>query len=87
VMNDYNQLLALLDRVFGFTNIKVGSTFKKVQQFYDQQSNETVIMLEYRVRTKGIGVAKDSVSDRQKQNLLRQVNGMAQADDQQNQAK
>ena len=38
--NDYNQLLTLLDRVFGFTD-KIRSTYKKAQHYYDEQTDET----------------------------------------------
>jgi len=76
-MNASTQLLALLDRVFGFED-KIRSNFKKVQQHFDEQTNETVILLEYRVRSRGMAVARDVVADRQKKNLLRQVNLMAQ---------
>lgn len=77
-MNDATQLLALLDSVFGFKD-KIRSNYKKVQQHFDEQTNETVILLEYRVRSRGMAVAGDVVGDRQKKNLLRQVNLMAQA--------
>jgi len=77
-MNDATQLLTLLDSVFGFKD-KIRSTYKKVQQHFDEQTNETVILLEYRVRSHGLAVASDVVGDRQKKNLLRQVNLMAQA--------
>jgi hypothetical protein len=77
-MNASTQLLTLLDRLFGFTD-KIRSKYKKVQQFFDEQKNETVILLEYRVRSHGMVVARDVVGDRQKQNLHRQVNLMAQA--------
>ncbi len=75
-MNNSNQLLALLDQVFGFKD-KIRSTYKKVQQHFDEQTNETVILLEYRVRSRGMAVASDVVADRQKKNLLRQVNQLA----------
>jgi hypothetical protein len=77
-MNAATQLLTLLDQVFGFKD-KIRSKYKKVQQYYDEQTNETVILLEYRVRSHGMIVPKDVVGDRQKQNLMRQVNVMAQA--------
>ena len=77
-MNAATQLLTLLDRVFGFED-RVSSTYKKVQQHFDEQTNETVILLEYRVRSRGMAVASDVVADRQQKNLLRQVNLMAQA--------
>lgn len=51
-MNKSNQLLALLDRVFGFPN-KIKSTFKKVSQDFDGRTNEHVVVIEYRVSVKG----------------------------------
>ena len=51
-MNKSNQLLALLDRVFGFPN-KRRSTFRKLSQDFDEKTNEHVIVIEYRVKVKG----------------------------------
>ena len=51
-MNKSNQLLAMLDRVFGFPN-KIRSTFRKLSQDFDEKTNEHVILIEYRVRVKG----------------------------------
>jgi len=51
-MNKSNQLLALLDRVFGFPN-KIRSTFRKHSQSFDEKTNEHVILIEYRVSVKG----------------------------------
>ena len=51
-MNKSNQLLVLLDRVFGFPN-KIKSTFRKVSQSFDQKTNEHVVLIEYRVTVKG----------------------------------
>ena len=51
-MNKSNQLLVLLDRLFGFPN-KIKSTFQKVSQSFDQKTNEHVIFIEYRVSVKG----------------------------------
>ena len=51
-MNKSNQLLALLDRVFGFPN-KIRSTFRKHSQSFDEKSNEHVVLIEYRVSVKG----------------------------------
>ena len=51
-MNKSNQLLALLDRVFGFPN-KIRSTFRKISQDFDEKTNEHVILIEYRVSVKG----------------------------------
>ena len=51
-MNKSNQLLVLMDRVFGFPN-KRRSTFRKLRQDFDENTNEHVIVLEYRVKVKG----------------------------------
>ena len=51
-MNKSNQLLALLDRLFGFPN-KIRSTFRKHSQNFDEKTNEHVILIEYRVSVKG----------------------------------
>jgi len=51
-MNKSNQLLALLDRVFGFQN-KIRSTFRKHSQSFDEKTNEHVVLIEYRVSVKG----------------------------------
>jgi len=51
-MNKSNQLLVLLDRVFGFPN-KIKSTFRKHSQSFDQKTNEHVVLIEYRVSVKG----------------------------------
>ena len=51
-MNKETQLLAMLDDVFGFPN-KIRSNFRKVSQSFDQQTNEHVILIEYRVSVKG----------------------------------
>ena len=51
-MNKSNQLLALLDRVFGLPN-KIRSTFRKLSQNFDEKTNEHVILIEYRVSVKG----------------------------------
>ena len=51
-MNKSNQLLAMLDRVFGFPN-KIRSTFRKHSQSFDEKTNEHVIFIEYRVSVKG----------------------------------
>lgn len=51
-MNKSNQLLLLLDRVFGFQN-KRRSAFRKLSQDFDEKTNEHVIVIEYRVKVKG----------------------------------
>ena len=47
-MTKQNQLLKLLDNVFGFEHIK-NSSFKKIKQEFDEKRNEHVITIEYRV--------------------------------------
>jgi len=49
MMTNWNRLLVVLDQVFGFAN-RERSTVKKLRQAYDNQTNEHVIWLEYRVR-------------------------------------
>ena len=48
-MNDWNRLLAQLDKTIGFPN-KIRSSVKKRWQGYDLWKNEHVIMLEYRIK-------------------------------------
>ncbi|MBM5810979.1 MAG: hypothetical protein FJ191_03280 [Gammaproteobacteria bacterium] len=48
-MTKWNRLLAVLDETLEFANRK-SSTVKKIKQGYDDQTNEHVIWLEYRVR-------------------------------------
>ncbi len=48
----WNKILALLDVQFGFQSIKAASRVKKLWQGYDNQTNEHVIWLEYRVRVR-----------------------------------
>jgi hypothetical protein len=48
----WNRILALLDAQFGYQSIKVSSKVKKLWQGYDNQTNEHVIWLEYRVRVR-----------------------------------
>jgi len=68
-MTKENQLLVMFDRVFGFVN-KKSSTYRKVNQFYDERTGEHVVLLEYRVRVEpGISM------DKRKQNyaLIQQL--------------
>lgn len=48
-MDNWNKLLASLDRTIGFAN-KIRSTVKKRWQGYDPSRNEHVIWLEYRIQ-------------------------------------
>ena len=54
-MNNWNRLLAVLDKTIGFPN-RIDSTVKKIRQGYDEKKNEHVIYLEYRVRVKPGGM-------------------------------
>jgi hypothetical protein len=51
-MTMWNKILALLDVQFGFQSTKDSSKVKKLWQRYDNQTNEHVIWLEYRVRVR-----------------------------------
>jgi hypothetical protein len=66
-----NKILALLDAQLGFQSNKVSSKVKKLWQGYDNQTNEHVIWLEYRVR---VNSDKSTQSDsRTDPKLLRQA--------------
>ena len=45
-MKMWNKLLAVLDQVYGFPNM-ASSTLKKLEQGYDNETEEHVIRLEY----------------------------------------
>jgi hypothetical protein len=51
-MNQWNQLIAVLDNVFGFQD-KEKSNVRKIGQQFDENTNEHVFYLEYRVRREG----------------------------------
>jgi hypothetical protein len=48
-MNNWNRLLAELDKTLGFPN-KIHSTVKKKAQAFDQRTGEHVFVLEYRIK-------------------------------------
>ncbi len=48
-MNNWNQLLYLLDKTLGFPN-KIRSAVKKTSQAFDQRAGEHVFVLEYRIK-------------------------------------
>jgi hypothetical protein len=48
-MKMWNKLLAVLDQVYGFPNM-ASSTLKKLEQGYDNETEEHVIRLEYRIK-------------------------------------
>ncbi len=53
-MTNWNQLLQILDKTIGFPN-KTTSTVKKIKEGYDNQRNEHVVWLEYRIKTSNDG--------------------------------
>jgi hypothetical protein len=71
-MNKSNQLLALLDRVFGFQN-KIRSTFRKYSQNFDEKTNEHVIFIEYRVSVKGTMKRKPSKKGPNQMAMIQQL--------------
>jgi hypothetical protein len=48
-MKMWNKLLAVLDQVYGFPNM-ASSALKKLEQWYDNDTEEHVIWLEYRIK-------------------------------------
>jgi hypothetical protein len=56
-MNGWNRLLSILDALFGFPN-KAASKVKKLQQGFDNRTQEHVIWIEYRVRVNNAAPAK-----------------------------
>ncbi len=48
----WSKILAMLDIQLGFQSNKASSMVKKLWQGYDNQTNENVIWLEYRVRVR-----------------------------------
>lgn len=48
-MNEWNKLLAQLDALFSFPH-KVASTASKVRQDFDNDTQEHIVTIEYRVR-------------------------------------
>lgn len=51
----WNQLRALLDTMFGFTN-RTRSTVRVIKQGFDNAKQEQVVLIEYRVQVKPPGV-------------------------------
>jgi frataxin-like iron-binding protein CyaY len=85
-MNKWNKLLAMLDAVFEFEN-KVRSNFKKIRQDFDDQTNEHVIVIEYRVQVKGTMNTTASKSQVNQQTMLQQLYAQAHANQNQNKKK
>jgi hypothetical protein len=83
-MNKVTRLLAMLDAVFGFEN-KVKSNFKKIKQDFDDQTNEHVIVIEYRVQAKRTMQTTPSKQQVNQGTMLQQLYAQGQAN--QNQKK
>ena len=78
-MNAWNRLLITLDETLGFPN-KISSKVKKIKQAYDNNTNEHVIWLEYRVRVSNDEVPKPNpqqaqakAQEERQMNFLRQL--------------
>jgi hypothetical protein len=74
-VNNSIQLLALLDREFGFDDIH-RSGFKKISEQYDMRSKEYVMLIEYRVKRRENMVSKGDSGQRE-QRLLKDINTLA----------
>jgi hypothetical protein len=48
-MTTWNEFLTVLDQTIGFGN-KVSSSVKTVDQWFDDQASEQVVLLEYRIK-------------------------------------
>jgi hypothetical protein len=77
-MSPWNTLLKALDQALGFPN-KVESRVNKVRQGFDQQKNEHVFQLEYRVRvdrgaTQG---PKPQITKKQTRSLMQVLDDLA----------
>jgi hypothetical protein len=73
-MNEEARLLAVLDGVFGLGN-KIDSQLRKVSQSFDGQTNEHVILIEYRFR--GNGELRTTPRTRNGQPRIRRLNARA----------
>ena len=78
-MTPWNRLLITLDETLGFPN-KISSKVKKIKQAYDNNTNEHVIWLEYRVRVANDEVPKPNpqqaqakAQEERQMNFLRQL--------------
>lgn len=56
-MTMWNKLLAALDNTFGFAN-KITSKVKKLDQGFDNRTQEHVIWLEYRIKVRNVAPPK-----------------------------
>jgi len=78
-MTPWNQLLITLDETLGFPN-KKSSKVKKIKQAYDNNTNEHVIWLEYRVRVSNDVAPKPEpqqqiAQEERRMKFLRQLSG------------
>jgi len=58
-MNEWNQLLAMLDQVFGFEN-KIRSSFRKMSQDFDERTNEHNHAVSYLLKSGKIQICRHS---------------------------
>ena len=76
-MNSHTRLLSLLDEIFG-PDAKLKSSFRKVRQTYDEQTDEHVVLIEYRAREKGaVKTTPKGWQQPPSGNLLRQLHAKA----------
>jgi len=71
-MNKRNQLLAVLNDVFGMENI-LKSQFRKVGQDFDEKTNEHIFYIEYRVRGKGDLITTPRLAKRKPKEKLKET--------------
>ena len=75
-MNKWNKLLAMLDQAFGFEN-KLKSSYRKIRQDFDDQTNEHMIVIEYRVQVKGTMNTTPSNRGTDQRSILQQLYAQA----------
>lgn len=83
-MNNWNKILATLDKTIGFPN-KIRSTVKKRWQGYDLYRNEHVIWLQYRAKVNPgihprqypVNVRRDPVREAESLPMIRELLGHA----------
>ena len=64
-----NQLLNLLNSLYGFDDAK-SANYKKIKQYFDEQKSENVFYLEFRVKRKGEKPVTFDPDHKKKQRLL-----------------
>lgn len=79
-MTKEDQLLMMLDRMYGFGR-KIQSKFRKLRQYFDETTNEHVFIIEYRLRVAWTSKSQPRINrQRQRMKLLRQLIAKARAD-------